>query len=389
MIGSRPRGGRLLAFALLVAVCAPWTPAGRAAAATVTGRASAAAGWDSNPLEWTALEHRRGDAFTRIDGALLWADGGEGAGWTAEARWAAERYLRERGENRHLVLFSLSRRSAGREHWLQPFFQVSARFFPQYIPPEETLGGSRGNRDVLRLETGAQGGSNAGALAILWSARLVGLRKEAVRELPEAEEYETGAGRIGRSRAAAAIAGEARWPGLHGWQPFLTAQASGIAYERDAVESQTGGQPVEEGARRRDAVVEAGAGIARAGSPSLRAGFAYEKTWSNSLGVGFQRLRLDLSAGLLLTRETSAQLLICWHPYSRYDDEARLIDPYEDPDDPEFGERNRIVLGLRRPLAGGFAAEVQAGWHRNEAVVSFEDYEKTVYQIGLSYETAE
>lgn len=381
-----PRRRWTLALLLALLAGGEMAVSGRAAAGALHGHASAGAGWDTNPLEWTGASHRRGDAFARIDAGMRWESGGAtGSGWTAEMRWGAERYVRERSENRHLLLFALSRRFPGAQGW-KTFLEVSARAFPQQPEAESRL---RGDRDVLRLETGVEGAAARRGTTILWSARLVGLSKESVRAHPEGAGPRAFTSPVERSRAAVVLRGEGRLREQAGWRPFVSLQASGIRHERGAIETAGGGEAFEAGSRRRDGVLEAEGGVSRAGSPSLRCAAAYQRAWSNSYGVAFERVRLDLSAGLLLPWSASAHLLVRWHPLSNYLDDARLVDPLEDPDDPEFGERNRIVLSLRRPLAGPFSVEASAGWHRNEAVVLLEDYEKAVYQLGLRYETPE
>ena len=140
-------------------------------------------------------------------------------------------------------------------------------------------------------------------------------------------------------------------------------------------------------AKRRDRWLSLGAGVERLGAPALRLTASFQRAWSNSYGVECRRVELDLNGAMLLPLGASAHLLARWHPLSRMDDEARLIDLYEDPDDPEFGVRNEVILSVQRPLGGGIDLEAQAGWKRNEALVLLEDYEKTTFQVGLRYGT--
>jgi hypothetical protein len=342
---------------------------------SVESHALLSSGWDSNPREWVQVEHRRGDVFNRLEWGLAFR---RGRAIGLDVGWATERYLQEASENRHLLEVAGSYRWSADKHWTEVFAGGSARYFPQQDREDPEL---RGDRDVQRLKLGARGVRQQVLGAVLfWQAQLVGLEKEPLGE-----------GSPGRSRRGGQAGGEWRWNWRSPWQALVLLEGSGIWHEQEAIGAPVAGMSPRLGSHRRDGSLGAGIGVTRSGSPSLRVTGAYQRTWSNSAGIAFERLRVDLSAGVLLPWRVSAHLLARWHPLSRYDDQARQLDPNADPDDPddaEFEERNRVVLSLQRPLSDTFLLELQGGWHRNESGVPFADYEKTLVQIALRYGTA-
>ena len=332
-------------------------------------------GWDSNPREWVEVGHRRGDVFNRLEWGLAFR---RGRAIGIDVGWATERYLQEASENRHLVEVAGSYRWNADKHWTEIFAGGSGRYFPQQEREDPEL---RGDRDVQRLELGVRGArQHARGAVLFWQAQVVGLEKQPLEE-----------GSAGRSRRAGQAGGELRLNWRPPWQVLVLLEGSGIWHEQGAIGAPVGGVSLRLGSHRRDGSLTTGIGVARSGSPSLRMSGAYQRTWSNSAGIAFQRLRVDLSAGVVLPWRMSAHLLARWHPLSRYDDEARQLDPNTDPDDPddaEFEERNRVVLSLQRPLSDTFLLELQGGWHKNESGVPFADYEKTLVQVALRYGTA-
>ncbi|MFH1143474.1 MAG: hypothetical protein V1774_02910 [Candidatus Eisenbacteria bacterium] len=353
----------------------------------VDAQALVAMGWDSNPLEWVESRYRQSDGYARLEWGLTLAEksGASRRGPALFLRWGAERYLRESAENRHMVVTGAAWRWAARAHWVEAFAEGSARFFPQQSPADTR---ERGNRDFARAEGGVRGVVRAARTKVLlWRVQMAVLDKERVPL--EGGATEGGSPVAERSRSAAQISTEGRWSWRPGWDALLLLDAGGIRHERPAVGAPAGDSPAEVAGCRRDGTLALGVGVARHTPISMRIVAAYERTWSNSYGVGFHRVRTDLAAAMLLPWQASLHLLVRWHLFSRQEDDAFLLDPYEDPDDPEFGERNRVLLSLTRPLGDGVAMEAQLGWQRNEAVVRLEEYEKTTVQIGFRYATGE
>jgi len=217
-------------------------------------------------------------------------------------------------------------------------------------------------------------------------AQLAGLalRKEAlvltgIGGDPQAREE------IGRSRHGAQLSVEMR-AGLHpGWQWLGRGEVGRIVHDREAV-----GQPVDasirgKGERRSDTTWLLGLTLRRLQMPVLEVSAAFVRAESNSFAVGSQRLLLEATAGILLPAGVSGHLMARWHPVTHYDEDARLVDPYEDPDDPEFGERNRVALRLVKPVARGLSLELQGSWERNEALVLLDFYEKTQLWAGVRF----
>ncbi len=377
------------AICLLALFAFLWLPAPSHARWDAESRAAVAAGWDSNPREWVEAGHRSGDSFQRLEWSLGWRQLGasEGAGGSAgspvgaslEFRWGTERYTREASENRHLLLLRSAYRWNAMRGWSEAYLDLSGRYFPHQ--QEEAGGEDPGNRDSDRLETGLRGLSRLGwDTDLQWRVHLVGLHRR------------PGPAGLDRSRAAAQAAGELRWKRTPSWTALASLEGEGLWYREEALGSPAGelegGVAVPLGYDRKDGSFSLGIGAETLSPADMRMTAAFQRVWSNSVGVPLSRVQLDVSIGTILPWRMSGHLLARWYPYYEYDDGRRLFDPtldVDDPDDTEFAERNRVVLSLQRPLAGDFGVELQAGWHRNESLIPFADYEKTQVQAVLHY----
>jgi len=360
-VGRAWERGWLAGLALVVALCGLAPPAGAAWSWRAQGLTGF--GYDTNPREAVRRALRRGDGFARLETALTlrraFAKGQVGAG----LRWGADRYAEQRAETRHGLRAEVSGSLVlGRWGW-----QVQASHQERSYPHAAERTHRREELRLLGERPAGARGRWEGEVAASWLER------------------EPGGGIASRSRRGGEA--EARWRRGWGvrWETLLAVALAHVRHERPALERRADGEVRVCATHQRDRLWRATIGIARSGAPAWRLSCSYERTRSNSEGVGFERLRLGAGAEVLLPGSVSLHLLTAWHPWRRYAEETRLVDPYADPEDPEFGERNGVTMRLLRPLGRGLRVEVEGGWQRNEFALLRDYYERTFLTLSMRY----
>jgi hypothetical protein len=352
--------------ALLCLVAAPVA----GAAQRCTAHGVVAVGHDSNPLERIEARHRQGDLFTRLEAGVRCALGappgaGEGA---LTLRWGTDRYLRERGETRHIVQAGAAWRWGDQWRELRLGYAGLLRAHPQ-----------ADERRVRRHELTARGHwrtRNGWSMAL--ELRAATLRRGIG---PGSSLWDPGA------RDGWRIGGEVERRMRSTWSAIGRCEASGVDYDRPAADLDPGGAAIALEGGQRDRSLYLGAGLAHQGVPMLRLIGGWQRTTSNSYGVAFRRWRFDLLAGGRLPWRVQLLLAGRWEPGERREEAGRLVDPTADPDDPEFGARNELTLRCVRPVAAGWAIELQAAWQQNEARLPWDRYEKRVLSAALRFES--
>ncbi|MBM3316613.1 MAG: hypothetical protein FJY75_02050 [Candidatus Eisenbacteria bacterium] len=352
-------------------------PHGRAAArVSWDAHGLAGAGVDGNPREVLESRYRRQDVFNRLEAGWAASAPWRGARWNTQLRWGTDRYARERGETRHLLRGELGcewRDRRGR--LLQAGWIGSLREYPHAEGR-----GLRGHELGLQAHTPAgRRGTLVTQLRALW------LRRDPASPgggLPEGAAAWDPGRRDGQQAAL-----ELQRSVADSWRWLARGEASRVAYDRPALAAGPQGETLLLSGSQRDQSLFAGAGLIRLGVPLVRAGAGLRRTWSNSHGAGFRRLRVDLLVAQPLDSRTRILLSGRWEPAERRDEALRLFDPQADPDDPEFGARDQWTLRGIRDLGGGLSAELQAGWERSEARLPWERYERATALLAFRYET--
>jgi hypothetical protein len=322
-------------------------------------------GIDSNPLEALTPADARTDGFARLESGF-WMRSGVTPGASAASfglRWAVDRYVRERTETRLMV--------SGRAGWRRIFaggtlgasYATYARSFP-----------ANDVRNVQRHELQLSGERRLPGGELL-RARILGMALD---------------GRPGgpRDRRAGTLRIELLGAPGGSWSTRAAFEGGLTRIERPALHRSPNGQFTAGGEKQRDRWLWVGATVRAPGPPYVELGWGVRRVLSNSYGYSLGRLEANLLLGGMLAGSLSGQALFQVE-LPLYDDARVPIDPLEDPEDPTFGARNGFTLRLLRPLAQSLSAEMQATWHRDEALILRDFYRKAVWVLGIRYAAGE
>jgi hypothetical protein len=324
-------------------------------------------GIDGNPLESIDAKYRQRDAFTRLEAGLA-AQGPAPASsrWSALLRWGSDRYVRERAETRQLLRSGVRWEWSGNTSAASCFWTGGWRVHP--LAHE---------REVQWHDVGADGRARLGRHAsLLGDLHSTWLRR--ARGVQQAD-WDPGhrRGLRGSLEAQRAIAS--------GWRLIARLEGGRIGYDRRAIARGADGGALTLGVDQHDQSILGAVGLASGGSPAVRCTLGWRRLTSNSFGVGFSRARVDLWVGCALPYDIDLVLTGRWEPGEHRAQDARLVEPAADPDDPEFGSRDGVTLRLARPLGEALSVELQGGWERSEARLPYDHYEKTSLLAALRY----
>jgi hypothetical protein len=320
---------------------------------------------DSNPLEAISAAGRRTDPFARFE-AAVWARGVAGGGGSGPAfglRGGADRYLRQRREDRILLSGSAGWR------WVHPggstglSYGIYSRAFPRHAV-----------RDAVRHEVQLTRERRLGDLG-RWRARALGVALEGRRGGP-------------RPRRSGALRFELEGGSAGPVLARATLEAGLTAIERPVLARAPGGAVSTRRGEQRDRWLYLGAAARALGPPFVEVTWGVRRLRSNSYGYSFGRFEGSLLLAGMLAQGVSGQLLANLER-PLYDDALAAIDPLEDAEDRELGARNGVTLRLLRPLAEGLTGELRVAWQHDESLILQDFYDKTVWILAVRYGAGE
>ncbi len=358
---------RAVGVAVIAGIVLLWGKASPATGREWSGQAHGllAVGVDSNPLDSLACRQHRVDLLTRLEAGVTADRASDGVrpGVHGGLRWGIDRYLRERSQHRALTLGELALRWDLRRSWIECAWIGSARNYPH-----------QSRRDARRHEIRARGAVGLSARnRFAWSAWGVGAQTQ-----PGGPSARRGAGLgLDFSRTFSRC-----------WLAGLAFEPSIVRYDRRALAFSPEGGTLLRAEDQEDQAVLIGMRLSRTAAPLAALFVGWRNTTSNSLGSAYRRLETSLWSAWILPWRASLQIQGQWH-WAHYADDLRPINPREDPDDPDFGERNGVTLRLRRALRAGWIAELQGSWQRDESLLRREYYDKLTLLAALQFSSQE
>jgi hypothetical protein len=335
---------------------------GPGAGARLVAESGLSWGFDSNVFEAVNRDRWVGDTFARMEAGLQREDPARAGGsWFGQVRMAGEQYVRNRSQDRNLVLGSLG--------WLQRGTRAAGdwRWTGQSA--------DRMHADSLSLQRHQL--THTGSATLRPGTR--------VGWLADAVWVHTRAGGPAARRGWQAGGDVQRVLG-RGWRASARCEGGEVRFDTPAVTSWGGGTNVVASEDQRDRNLLLGLDLDWSAVALAHVAYGYRTIHSNSLGYSQIRHELAISLSWLLPYRVSLQAVGLWQE-PRYRDQGfakwRLRD---DPEDLDVGARSGVTLRLRRPVAEGFSADVQAGWEHNEARVTGRYYERVQLLFSIRYQ---
>ncbi len=352
---------RWVVSSLLLLLAASTAGLARASGATLAAEAQLAGGYDSNAFEAVTRDRHAGDHFTRValDLQRTPPPAARG-GLLVQARWAADQYLRYRSQDRHLL--------GGHLGWRvqRPGLTGQARYQVQLV--------HRQHADSLSFHRHHFGLAAAVPLGrpwrLSWSADAVWVRTS------------TG-GPV--ERRTWRLGGELQRALTPRWLIGARLEGGQARFEEAAIGGWRNGENPVLPERHQDRILFAGVEARWRAQPMILLAYGLREIDSNSFGYSQVRHEVLATLAWLLPARISLQLVARWQEPDYREEGYMKWRLRDDPEDPDLGARSGLTLQLRRPLAGGFAAEIQGAWHHNEARVSGETYEKVQIVTALRY----
>jgi hypothetical protein len=330
----------------------------------LSGEVRFSGGYDSNVHETIAHTRHVSDAFVRTEAGFSWRPKlYSGAGPRFRFRFASEHYQDTPGDDRLLFLSGLGWRfTHGDAFWWELYLQGNSSVFKD----SET-------RDTDRLEL-----QHNGELTLNERRRIRWGLRSLYLESPRWKEQ-------GRRSGLLFV----EFPSKLSSQIWITprietgfAKYGHQAYYRPDPESSVA-EPV--GERQFDKQFLGGVGLNYTGKMLIRFNYGLRLINSNNFGFSHSRHEFQLTAGFMLPRRFSLQMINRWqHTFYKHSDHD-IFTPGEDTENPDLGARSGITVQLRRPLGARFTGDCQINWQYNEVLASDDAIEKMRIILGIQY----